>query len=132
MTGRPTKYSDDVIEAICTRLASGESLIKICTDPKMPARSTVFGWLVKTEKRSFLDKYLAARSIAGHACADRLLGLVDDLESGEVEPQIAREMSSNLRWSAERMAPRYYSPKQAIAINDNNQISHEEWLNFLE
>ena len=130
--GRPTLYSDELVDTICTRLASGESLITICKYRDMPARSTVFGWLLKDEHKPFLDKYLAARSIAGHACADRIMGLVDGLETGTVEPQIAREMSANLRWSAERMAPRYYSPRHTVVSKDEGHMTHEDWLRSLE
>jgi len=128
---RPTLYSDKLVDQICLRIASGESLISICKDGKMPARSTVFGWLLKDEHQSFLDKYLAARAVAGHACADRLLGLVSDLESGAIDPPVAREISSNLRWSAERMAPRHYSPKHVLAVTDNGHMTHEQWLKYL-
>jgi len=130
--GRPTLYSDELAEQICLRLASGESLIGICKDKSLPCRSTVFGWMLKDEHKPFLDKYLHARAIAGHACADKLLSLVNELESSSIEPSIAREMSSNLRWSAERMAPRYYSPKQTLALSDTSTMSHEDWLEMLK
>lgn len=126
--GRPTLYTEKLAEQLCSRIAGGESLIQICKDSKMPSRSTVFNWLLKDEYNSFLDKYLAARSIAGHACADQILGLVDDLRIGELEPQIAREISSNLRWSAERMAPRHYSPRHTVVATDSSQLTHEQWL----
>lgn len=129
--GRPTKYSEPLAEKLCERIAGGESLIQICKDSKMPSRSTVFNWLLKDEYKSFLDKYLAARSIAGHACADQILGLVDDLRTGVLEPQIAREISSNLRWSAERMAPRYYSSRHTVTAVETSVMSHEEWLKSL-
>ena len=130
--GRPTIYSDELAEQICLRLASGESLIGICKDKSMPCRSTVFGWMLKDEHKPFLDKYLHARAIAGHACADKLLSLVGELESSSIEPSVAREMSANLRWSAERMAPRYYSPRQSMTLSDTRVMSHEECLELLE
>lgn len=130
--GRPTIFTDKMAEKLCARIAGGESLIQICKDPKMPSRSTVFNWLLKDEHKSFLDKYLAARAIAGHACADQILGLVDDLRSGEIEPPIAREISANLRWSAERMAPRHYSPRHTVISTDDGQMTHEQWLRSLE
>lgn len=43
--GRPSKYSDDVLEAICSRLARGEPLTVICRDDDMPADRTVRDWI---------------------------------------------------------------------------------------
>lgn len=38
------QYSANLGRAICVRLAAGETLVAICADPDMPARSTVGRW----------------------------------------------------------------------------------------
>ncbi len=43
-TGRPSRYTEAVASKICTRLAEGESLRRICDDPKLPAYRTVLDW----------------------------------------------------------------------------------------
>jgi hypothetical protein len=42
--GQPTKRTDAIIEAICTRLECGEALVMICNDPAMPGYQTVMTW----------------------------------------------------------------------------------------
>jgi hypothetical protein len=43
--GRPSLYSPEIAEEICERLASGESMRRICQDEHMPGRRTVEGWM---------------------------------------------------------------------------------------
>ncbi|MCE7031747.1 hypothetical protein LY625_03795 [Lysobacter sp. GX 14042] len=47
--GRPSKYSPELIETICERLASGEPLAQICRDDGMPHPSTVRDWMKERE-----------------------------------------------------------------------------------
>ena len=55
---RPSKYSKALADKICARIAEGESLVRICKDPKMPHRSTVLKW--RGENDEFSDKYAHA------------------------------------------------------------------------
>jgi hypothetical protein len=113
MTGRPTIYSEDMAKRICQRLASGESLRSICRDDDMPAKSTVLLWVV-TPDHPFLDHYSRAREASGFAHADRSVDIVDQVVSGELEPNAARVALSGLQWAAERMAPKKHSPRQEL------------------
>ena len=61
-TGRPSSYSDAVALVICERLAEGESLKTICEDENMPARTTVYKWIVE-DTDGFADKYARARDV---------------------------------------------------------------------
>lgn len=42
---RPTIFSDELADRICTELAGGRSLRSICEDESMPDKSQVFRWL---------------------------------------------------------------------------------------
>lgn len=42
--GRPSKYSDELLEEICERMSSGEDLESICRDAHMPDSATVYDW----------------------------------------------------------------------------------------
>jgi hypothetical protein len=56
-------YSRAVEAAVCGRLASGESLRAICSEPGMPHRSSVMRWMKK--KPRFRAKIEAARAASG-------------------------------------------------------------------
>lgn len=47
--GRPSKYSQALVDLICERLALGEPLAQICRDEGMPHPSTVRDWMAGRE-----------------------------------------------------------------------------------
>ena len=44
-TGRPSKYTPDLVAEICERLGKGEPLAAICRDDHMPHQTTVRDWM---------------------------------------------------------------------------------------
>ena len=95
--GRPTKYSNELRDAICNRLASGETLRSICRDDGMPERQTVFNWLHsniglrKDEvtgdilEQGFFDHYTRAREIGCDEIHDETIEISDDGTNDYVE-----------------------------------------------
>jgi len=127
-TGRPSKYTDELVNTICLRIAEGESLNKICKDEKMPDKATVFRWLVSDQV--FCDKYARARELQAETQFDELIDIVDqhpDLahvigKNGEVievkfDSSYVQWMKLRVdtrKWTAARMAPKKYGEhKQA-------------------
>ena len=111
--GRPTKCTPEVTEAICIRLAGGESLRSICSDEAMPHISTVLLWVVN-DREGFSEQYHASREAAGYAHADEALALRYELREGSLDPQTAKVILDALKWGAERMAPKRHSQRQEI------------------
>ena len=118
--GRPTACTIEVTQAICERLAAGESLRSICEeDADMPAVSSVLLWvvsgrLVEGADKEFSEHYMQAREAGGFAHADRVITVIDKVANGEYDPNQARAMLDGLKWAAERMAPKKHSPRQEI------------------
>jgi hypothetical protein len=81
-TGRPSSYTDEVADEICTRLYESEegelpeTLLKICRDPRMPSRPTVHRWLSDID--GFRAKYARARELRKDALTERLMCLSRD------------------------------------------------------
>lgn len=62
-------FADDVIEEMLTKLADGESMRSICSDPRMPDRETIRRW---AERDDGLAASIArAREVGFHERADR-------------------------------------------------------------
>lgn len=76
--GRPTDFTPELADAICERLADGESLRSICAGDAMPNRSTVFRWLATNE--TFRDQYAHAREEQAEAFADEIVSISDEAE----------------------------------------------------
>lgn len=102
--GRHTKCTPRMVEAICERLAGGESLTELCADPAMPSMRSVSNWLVRDP--AFRQAYMSAR----HIQADRIFDEVREVARAAT-PQtvaVARLTFDVLRWQAARLWPRRY------------------------
>lgn len=127
-------YTDDIADAICDRLVSGESLRSICRDPKMPNPAMVFRWLADERYASFRDQYERAREVQADTLADELLDIADDGtndwmerqskegESGGYEINGEHIARSRLRvdtrkWIASKLKPKKYGDRSSVDLN---------------
>jgi hypothetical protein len=74
--GRPSSYTPEIADAICERLAAGETLKAICTDDAMPGETTVFRWLAASAE--FRELYARAREAQAELMADEIIKISDD------------------------------------------------------
>jgi len=65
-----------LVDAICERIADGDSLRTIGDEEGFPAHSTVFKWL--SENKGFSDQYAHAREEQVDALFDEILSIADD------------------------------------------------------
>lgn len=79
--GRPSAYTPKLAEAICARLATGETLTSICSAENMPAVRTISDW--KTAHEAFSANFARARDEGFDAIAADCLAIADD-KSGDV------------------------------------------------
>lgn len=79
--GRPSRYTGELADRICLRLAAGETLIAICRDDEMPAESTVRAWALE-DREGFSAKYTRAREIGYHHMGDELIEIADTTQEG--------------------------------------------------
>jgi hypothetical protein len=125
-------YSQSTADAICARIANGESLRAICADEDMPASSTVFLWLA--EHAGFSEQYARAREAQAEHLAAEIVAIADeectmvraskhgakadDPESGEVEVVFdATAVARNRlrvdarKWVAAKLKPKVYGDR---------------------
>lgn len=126
--GRPTVYSDELAATICTRLAEGESLRKICADDTMPSKATVMCWLFEPiedgdSKLEFRTQYDRARQAQAELMADEIVDIADDT-SGDVtthedggetvnHDHIARSRLrvDSRKWKVSKLLPKVYGDR---------------------
>jgi hypothetical protein len=96
MAGRPTKYSKELADEICTRISDGESLVSICRGDHMPSRVTIYAWLdaeVQDEElnreRQFLNRYARARELQADSFFDEAVFIADNTERDTYKIEIA-------------------------------------------
>jgi hypothetical protein len=97
-------YTRALGEAVCARLANGESLLAIARDADMPCCGTVYGWLKRHE--DFADLYAQARQ----AQADYLFDEAREVALGSTHATVwsDRLRFDVIRWQTARLTPKKY------------------------
>jgi hypothetical protein len=126
---RPSLFNQPLADAICDRLADGESLAAICRDPDMPARSTVFKWLA--EHSWFSDRYASAREAQADTLFDQILEIVDEqpgtTDAGATDTGMVADKRLRFdarRWVASKLAPKKYGEKQHIEHSGDISVAN--------
>jgi hypothetical protein len=127
-TGRPSKYSPEVTDEICTRLALGESLVSICKTEGMPSQAVVYQWLLRHPE--FQEKYTRAREEQAETHADEIVAIADEtpatqpvfdkdgevidikLDAGYIAWQ--KQRIEARKWTAAKLKPKKYGDKLAL------------------
>lgn len=133
--GRPSIYSKEIADKICSRLAGGESLRVICMDEDMPTASTVYLWVLD-DKEGFSDKYARAREMQAEVMFDEILEIADDgsndlmtitkgdktyeLENKEVTNRSRLRVDSR-KWYLSKVLPKKFGDKLDVT-SDGKQL----------
>jgi hypothetical protein len=112
VTGRPSGFSPDIANAICERIANGESLRTICEEDGQPDKATVFRWLASNTE--FRDQYAHAREMQAETYADEMVNIADAAK----DANLARLQIDARKWKASKLAPKKYGDKVALTGGD--------------
>jgi hypothetical protein len=135
--GRPTLYTPELADVICSRLADGESLRAICRDDGLPDERTVRGW-ARDADHVFFPQYARAREIAYHAMADDLLEIADD-STGDLDADgkvnadhIARSRLrvDTRKWMLSKMLPKVYGDKIVHQGDTENPVQTHNVIEY--
>jgi hypothetical protein len=122
--GRPSLYTPEIAAEICARLASGESLRRICLSDHMPSEKTVRWWVIRNE-HGMAEEYTQARDLGLDTLADEILEIADTPQMGEETRtgpdgktvtkaemyQHRRLRFDARRWYLSKLAPKKYGDK---------------------
>lgn len=95
-TGRPSKHTPELAAEICHRISTGEPLLQICKDERMPERRTVYGWLERVDGLS--AQFARAREEGCDAMAEQSLAIMDG------EPLAVFDEAGNKRYDSGSIA----------------------------
>lgn len=124
MRGRPSTYTPEIAAAICERLATGDSLRKICRDDGMPAEATVRQWAIEN-REGFYAQYVRARDLGLDAMADEILDISDDNSRDVAVDEDGNEVINHdvvnrarlrvdtRKWYLSKLAPKKYGDRQS-------------------
>jgi hypothetical protein len=132
---RSYTYTQAIADAICERLADGDSLTAICKSPGFPGDATVRRWAGDNE-HPFAAEYARARSIGYHKMAEEILAIADDgrrdyraNEDGAVVVDHDHIARSRLRvetrkWVLSKMLPKIYGDSIKVGGDPEAPIQH--------
>jgi len=112
-------FADDVIEELLTRISKGEPLTRLCEDPRMPGRATVYDWLDADE--AFAGRFRGARARGVHALAEDCLEIADEPTKDAVEVANKRVRIDTRLRLAGKWLPSIYGDKVALTGGDPSQ-----------
>lgn len=127
--GRPSMYTQELADEICSLLAEGKSLRAICgleseKNHKFPNKATIFRWLRTNE--AFRDQYTRAKQESADALVDEMLDIADDgsndlmtITKGDRDYEIENKEVTNRsrlrvdtrKWIASKLKPKKYGEK---------------------
>lgn len=103
--GRPTLYSTEMADRICTEISEGKSLTDVCAAPDMPARLTIYRWM--REYEDFGNAYARAREERADLLAEEILTIADTA----TDANLARLRVDSRKWAASKLNPKTYGDK---------------------
>jgi len=109
---RPTKYTEELAEEICRRIAAGESVCNICKDAHMPDESAIRQWAYKNF-HGFTRRFDDATAMRADALFDQLIAIADDT-SGDIDyaSVYQRKLKIDTRkWMLSKMRPQRYGER---------------------
>ena len=113
--GRPTKFTQELADTICERMANGESLRSICREIGL-LPSTVIMWM--NHNKAFFEQYAQARQKQADSYADMIL----DEAFNSHDAQIGRLRVDALKWVASKLAPKRYGDKVEVEQTGTQKI----------
>jgi len=136
---RPPKYDrQKVMDAICDRIAEGESLRAICLDNDMPGTTIVMEWIKESD--ALAKQYARARERQADYYAEQIIEIADNSGKDTVITKEGIEQVNHeaiqrdrlrvdaRKWVASKLAPKKYGEKIQQEITGENggaiQVNH--------
>src|SRR3954470_19452968 len=120
--GQPTTFTQDLADAICQGLASGQSLMRVCKDLGTPHYS-VLQWLRQPKREAFRIQYAQARELQADYLAEEILVIADDHKS-DPDANSRRLRVDARKWYAGKLRPKKYGEASQIDVNVGGQLGN--------
>jgi len=105
--GRPTKYTPEIADKLCSLIAGGTSASRACNEIGVPMQ-TMYEWLRKHDE--FRDNYARAREDQADTFADEMC----DIAEYDEDVQRAKLKIDARKWVASRMKPKRWGDRQQL------------------
>lgn len=114
--GRPSDFTQEKADDICSWLAEGHSLRGYCEKPGAPDMTTIMRWLRLEE--GFSKQYARAKEESADALADDILHIADTAK----DANLGRLRVDSRKWIASKLKPKKYGDKLDV-VSDGEKIN---------
>jgi len=149
--GRPSTYTKEMGQTLCTRMALGETMAEITKETGMPSKEVIYQW--RQIHPDFDSMYTRAREDQMHAWADQIISFADDgtedvLRDGDGnpvlkangDPKLYREHIDRTRlridtrkWLMAKILPKVFGDRMAVdATHTVEQKDDAEMIHALQ
>jgi hypothetical protein len=119
-TGRPTKYTEALVDEICTRVANGTPLREICREDGKPAWTTFYNWI--NADKALFERFSRARELGTDAIAEDAIAILDAIperiDGGRMDSAYVQWQKNRVEMRLKLLAkwnPRKYGDRQILA-----------------
>lgn len=143
--GRPSKYSDEVVNKICHLISTSTISLKrlLEEDKSLPKHATVYNWLNDGKHKDFLDKYTRAREAQADLIVDEMIEIADNatndymmVQRGDEVVEVEnREFTNRSRlrietrkWVSSKLKPKKYGDKLDVTTGGEKINANIEWI----
>lgn len=127
--GRPSGYSEELVDQICERLCKGHSLVEICDTKGMPSLSSVWRWM--HEHDEFRNKYARAREVQAEVMDHKVQATADACTVATAAAD--RVKIDAYKWRAGHLSPkRFRDTKVAVVGGDETDAPIKGTMRVIE
>lgn len=133
-------YTETLGRTICERIMLGDSLTKICEDPRMPGKRAVVRWLSSPERADFREMYYYAKRVQAEFLVDEIIEIADDstkdwkpvynndgeltgIKTDNEAIQRSRVRIDTRKWLAAKLIPRVYGDNRHVELDATGDLA---------
>lgn len=134
-TTKPVRFTPELGERVCARIAEGYPVAKIGKLSGFPAEGTIFRWLATQDPDpkpgeegqvrpfdAFREQYMRAREIRADARFERIDTVLIDMRAGKIDAQQARVEIDAIKWQAGKEKAKVYGEAVTLRGDKDNPL----------
>ena len=136
--GRPTKYTKELADKICDRIANSEKGLRAIAKEFDIATSTIMKWL--NEESYFSEQYTHAKELQADYMVESMLDIADETSNDTIITETGERQNSEWinrsrlrvdtrKWIVSKLMPKKYGDKVDVTTNGKDiNIPIIEWV----
>ena len=119
-----SKFDMSLVEEICDRISNGENVKAVLkSDKRFPDFTTWCRW--RRKYPSVNNLYTIARQDKTESYDEKFDSIMNDIESGVIEPHVGRVLLDALKWKMAKFYPKVFGDNKQVDLLNNGGTFEE-------